>query len=147
MMRWERLIRQGNADFDDSDFAMAARRYREALAIAQADLDVMPAQCTRVTAQEADDRLAAYVVTCQNLADTDAAVDVPDGDRLVALCTRLHRLVSELADRPDLQDLVRCHAGRVRLDMLQRFQARKQTPPTFLPCGIGGRHHPDGLAH
>ena len=112
MNDWKRLTTVGNRCFERGELAAARAAYQEALISAERWL---------LCGEVADDAVAAFVVTHQNLAEVYAALD--DGERafdhLRIALDRLLRVLAACEDRPELQAAALRHYYRARMAMLE----------------------------
>ena len=110
MEDWKRLTRNGNRWYERGDFAGARRAYVEALATAERWL---------ASGEPADEAVAAFVISHQNLAEVYAGLDDCERaiDHLRAAHEGLVRLLED-DDRPELQVAALRHCNRTRLELL-----------------------------
>ena len=111
MEDWKRLTRAGNRWYELGDFACARRAYLEALATAERWL---------TSGEPADDAVAAFVVSHQNLAEVYAGLDDCERalEHLRSAHERLMLLLKDCDDRPDLQLAALRHCNRARMEMM-----------------------------
>ena len=127
---WDALTRSGNRAFERRDFTGARRVYRRAVAAASRQLQPLPADdCA------ADEALAAYVVSCQNLADTHAAMDDHGAAvaQWLALHDRLTELIASCRGRPALLAAALRHDNRTRMELLHHLRDRAAARPGLAP--------------
>ncbi|MEC5398027.1 hypothetical protein [Uliginosibacterium sp. H1] len=98
---WKQMTRKGNALFGDEAFEQALQCYEEARNIVLLHFDDWP---------QADDAVAALVVSYLNLADTQACLGRLDG-AATTLCA-IHNSLAEAAADPDLPAPLRTAAIR-----------------------------------
>lgn len=110
MEDWKQLTRAGNRSYERGDFACARRAYLEALATAERWL---------VCGEPADEAVAAFVISHQNLAEVYAGLDDCERaiDHLRAAHERLVHLLED-DDRPELQLAALRHCNRARLELM-----------------------------
>lgn len=110
MEDWKQLTRAGNRWYERGDFACARRAYLEALATAERWL---------VCGEPADEAVAAFVISHQNLAEVYAGLDDCERaiDHLRAAHERLVHLLED-DDRPELQLAALRHCNRARLELM-----------------------------
>ena len=88
--------------------------------------------------RSADDALAAYVVSCQNLADAHAALG--DHEAAIgqwrALHDRLAELIAGCRDRPALLAAALRHDSRTRMELLRYLRDQAAAHADLAPADL-----------
>lgn len=133
MEYWKRTIEAGNRSFHSGDWIEARELYLQALAQAQMLLERWP---------DADQAVAAFVVSHHNLADLHLMLGQPE-ETAENLCTCHERLLQVLRDTslPEaLRDVALRHSRCTYSSLLQFIQEHGAYPRTDRLLGIVPGH-------
>ncbi|MDU9410783.1 tetratricopeptide repeat protein [Pseudomonas sp. zfem005] len=133
MEYWKRTIEAGNRSFHSGDWIEARELYLQALAQAQMLLERWP---------DADQAVAAFVVSHHNLADLHLMLGQPE-ETAENLCTCHERLLQVLRDTSlpeSLRDVALRHSRCTYSSLLQFIQEHGAYPRTDRLLGIVPGH-------
>lgn len=123
MQHWRRIIEQGNHCFAQKAYVDAREHYLQALALAQVLFDRW---------EDADQAVAACVISHHNLADLHLALDQPEesADYLCAIHEHLLKVMQDAGRRSELRQAALAHSRRTYMELLNFISEHGEYPRT-----------------
>jgi len=140
MEHWKKTILAGNSCFNRGDLVDAREHYLQALALAQVLLERW---------HDADEAVAAFVISHHNLADLHLSLHQPEesAEYLCSAHQRLLQLIQNAHLTPALRHAAFRHSNKTYSELLGFIGEHGEYPRTSRLLSSSGEHSRSALQH